>query len=146
MPILDNLVSSNAARAADKMDARSGYIFLIIALLALAGFIIGQVWLARRFKRTINVGMLASAAVLLVIALASLIAAIQVSSTLLRVFPDARIVQTHRAQLDHQRQLRRCQHGRGCPDRCQQREVERKPDADRTRIRAGIRDGVEVLG
>ena len=82
LPILDNLVSSNAARAADKMDARSGYIFLIIALLALAGFIIGQVWLARRFKRTINVGMLASAAVLLVIALASLIAAIQVSSTL----------------------------------------------------------------
>ena len=82
LPILDNLVSSNAARAADKMDARTGYIFLIIALLALAGVIIGQVWLARRFKRTINVGMLASAAVLLVIAVASLMTAIQVGSTL----------------------------------------------------------------
>ena len=64
------------------MDARTGYIFLIIALLALAGVIIGQVWLARRFKRTINVGMLASAAVLLVIAVASLMTAIQVGSTL----------------------------------------------------------------
>jgi hypothetical protein len=82
LPILDSLVSSNAARAADDMDARAGYIFPIIALLALAGVIIGQVWLARRFKRKINVGMLASAAVLLVIAIASLIAAIQLSSTL----------------------------------------------------------------
>jgi hypothetical protein len=82
LPILDNLVSSNAARAADKMDARAGYIFLIITLLALGGLIIGQVWLARRFKRTINVGMLASAGVLLVVAVASLIAAIQVGSTL----------------------------------------------------------------
>jgi hypothetical protein len=82
LPILDNLVSSNATRAADDMDARAGYIFPIIALLALAGVIIGQVWLARRFKRKINVGMLASAAVLLVITIASLIAAIQLSSTL----------------------------------------------------------------
>jgi hypothetical protein len=82
LPILDNLVSSNAARAADKMDARTGYVFLIIAVLALAGVIIGQVWLARRFKRTINVGMLASAAVLLVIAVATLMAAIQVGSAL----------------------------------------------------------------
>jgi hypothetical protein len=82
LPILDNLVSSNAARAAGDMDARAGFIFPIIALLALAGVIIGQVWLARRFKRKINVGMLASAAVLLVIMVASLIAAIQLSSTL----------------------------------------------------------------
>jgi hypothetical protein len=82
LPILDNLVSSNAARAADDMDARAAYIFPIIALLALAGVIVGQVWLARRFKRKINVGMLASAAVLLVIAVASLIAAIQLNSAL----------------------------------------------------------------
>jgi hypothetical protein len=82
LPILDNLVSSNAARAADEMDVGAGYIFPIIALLALAGVIIGQVWLARRFKRKINVGMLASAAVLLVITIASLIAALQLSSTL----------------------------------------------------------------
>jgi hypothetical protein len=82
LPILDNLVSSNAARAADDMGALTGYIFPIIALLALAGVIVGQVWLARRFKRKINVGMLASAAVLLVITIASVIAALQLSSTL----------------------------------------------------------------
>jgi hypothetical protein len=82
LPILDNLVSSNAARAAKDMDARFGFIFPIIALLALAGVIIAQVWLARRFKRKINVGMLASAAVLLLITIASLIAATQLSSTL----------------------------------------------------------------
>jgi hypothetical protein len=82
LPILDNLVSSNAARAADDMGALAGYVFPIIALLALAGVIVGQVWLARQFKRKINVGMLASAAVLLVIAIASVIAALQLSSTL----------------------------------------------------------------
>ena len=64
------------------MDALAGFIFPIIALLALAGVIIAQVWLARRFKRKINIGMLASAAVLLLITIASLIAAIQLSSTL----------------------------------------------------------------
>lgn len=82
LPILDNLVSSNAARAADDMGALAGYVFPIIALLALAGVIVGQVWLARQFKRKINVGMLASAAVLLVITIASVIAALQLSSTL----------------------------------------------------------------
>ena len=44
--------------------------------------IVGQVWLARRFRRTINVGMLASAAVLLVITVGGLIAVQQLSSSL----------------------------------------------------------------
>jgi hypothetical protein len=82
LPILDNLVSANATRAGDAMNARVGYIFPIIALLGLAGVIIGQVWLARRFRRTINVGMLASAAVLLVLVVGSLIAAQLLGSTL----------------------------------------------------------------
>jgi hypothetical protein len=82
LPILDNLVSSNAARADDDMDARVGYALPVISLLALVLLIIGQIWLARRFKRTINVGMLASAAVLLVITVGGLIAAQQLSSTL----------------------------------------------------------------
>jgi hypothetical protein len=82
LPILDNLVSANAARAGDAMNARVGYIFPIIALLGLAGVIVGQVWLARRFRRTINVGMLASAAVLLVLVVGSLIAAQLLGSTL----------------------------------------------------------------
>ena len=82
LPILDNLISSNAARAADQMDARIGYLFPVISLLAMAGVIVGQVWLARRFRRTINVGMLASAAVLLVLTVGGLIAVQQLSSSL----------------------------------------------------------------
>jgi hypothetical protein len=82
MPILDNLVSSNAARAADDMDARVGYVFPVIALLGLVWVIVGQIWLARRFKRRINVGMLVSAAVLLVLTVGGLLAAQQLSSSL----------------------------------------------------------------
>lgn len=82
LPILDNLVSSNAARAADGMDARVGYVLPVISLLALVGVIVGQIWLARRFKRRINVGMLASAVVLLVITVGGLLAAQQLKSTL----------------------------------------------------------------
>jgi hypothetical protein len=82
LPILDNLVSSNAARAADDMDARIGYVLPAISLLALIGLIVGQIWLARRFRRTINVGMLASAAALFVITIGALIALQLLSSSL----------------------------------------------------------------
>jgi hypothetical protein len=84
LPILDNLVSSNATRAANQMDPPTGYIYVfpVISLLALIGVIIGQVWLARRFRRTINVGMLTSAIVLLVITLGGLVAVQQLSSSL----------------------------------------------------------------
>jgi hypothetical protein len=82
IPILDNLVSSNATRAADQMDARLGYIFPGISLVALVGVIVAQVWLARRFRRTINVGMLACAIVLLVITTAALVSVQQLNSAL----------------------------------------------------------------
>ena len=82
LPILDNLVSSNAARAADEMDARIGYVVPVISLLALVVLIVGQIWLARRFRRTINVGMLASAAALFVIMVGGLIAVQQLGSSL----------------------------------------------------------------
>jgi hypothetical protein len=82
LPILDNLISSNAARAADDMDARIGYVLPVISVLALVVLIVGQIWLARRFKRTINVGMLASAVALLVITVGGLIAVQQLSSSL----------------------------------------------------------------
>jgi len=84
LPILDNLVSSNATRAAEHMDPPMSYIYIfpVISLLALIGVIVVQVWLARRFRRTINVGMLACAVVLLVITAGALLAALQLSSTL----------------------------------------------------------------
>jgi hypothetical protein len=84
LPILENLVSSNATRAAEHMDPPMSYIYIfaVISLLALIGVIVAQVWLARRFRRTINVGMLACAVVLLVITAGALIAAQQLNSTL----------------------------------------------------------------
>ncbi|HKX15225.1 MAG TPA: hypothetical protein VJN19_08540 [Propionibacteriaceae bacterium] len=82
LPILDNLVSANASRAADEMDARAGYFVPIIALIGLVGVIAGLIWLARRFRRTFNVGMLAGAIVLLIMVVGSLIAVQQLRSAL----------------------------------------------------------------
>ncbi|HEX7211946.1 MAG TPA: hypothetical protein VF241_13565 [Propionibacteriaceae bacterium] len=82
LPILDNLVSANAARAADEMKAGAGYIVLVLAVLGLGAVIAAQIWLARTFKRTINVGMVASAAVLLIIVIGSLVAVLQLRGAL----------------------------------------------------------------
>ena len=82
LPILDNLVSANTARAADEMQAGAGYIVLVLALLGLGAVVAAQIWLARTFKRTINVGMVASAAVLLLIVIGSLVAVLQLRGAL----------------------------------------------------------------
>jgi hypothetical protein len=81
MPILDSLVRTNAERATDRMAVWIGWAFVIVTLLGLAAVVIGQVWLARRFKRTINVGMLACSAVLLVALVGGAIALQQLSGT-----------------------------------------------------------------
>ena len=73
LPILDNLVDANAARATDQMKAGAGYIVAVVTLVGLVGVIIAQVWLARRFRRTFNVGMLASSIVLFILLVGSLI-------------------------------------------------------------------------
>ena len=65
LPILDNLVSANAERARDRMATWIGLVFVIVAALGLAAVVVGQVWLARRFRRTVNRGLLASSIVLL---------------------------------------------------------------------------------
>jgi hypothetical protein len=65
LPILDTLVATNAERASVRMDMRLGAIFVVLTLLALAAMIAGQLWLASRFKRRINMGMLAASIVLL---------------------------------------------------------------------------------
>ena len=58
LPILDTLVAVNAQRAADEMDARPGWWFEAIGLVLLAGFVLAMIFVARTFRRTINVGML----------------------------------------------------------------------------------------
>lgn len=66
LPILDLLVSTNATRAGDAMDLRPGYVFVAVALLGLVATGLAHQWLARRFRRRINVGVLAAAIVLLI--------------------------------------------------------------------------------
>jgi hypothetical protein len=81
LPILDALVGSNAERATTRMDMRLGYLFVAIAVLGLAAVIAGQVWLARRFKRTINRGMLAASIALLLALVGGFVGLQQVSGT-----------------------------------------------------------------
>jgi hypothetical protein len=67
LPILDTLVKVNAERAADEMDSRAGWWFALVGVLVLAGFVLTMVWLARTFRRTLNVGVLIGAVVLLAV-------------------------------------------------------------------------------
>jgi hypothetical protein len=66
LPILDNLVAANAERAGGEMDASIGWVFLGVGVLVLGGLVAAQVWLARRFRRTINTGLAAATALILV--------------------------------------------------------------------------------
>ena len=80
LPILDALVSTNADRATIRMDMRLGYVFVAIAVLGLAAVVAGQVWLARRFKRRINLGMLTASIALLAALVGGTIGLQQVSA------------------------------------------------------------------
>ena len=80
LPILDALVSTNAERATMRMDMWLGYVFVGIAVLGLAAVVAGQVWLSRRFKRTINMGMLTASIALLAALVGGTIGLQQVSS------------------------------------------------------------------
>ena len=81
LPILDTLVATNAERATTRMDMRLGYVFVVIAVLGLAAMIAGQVWLARRFKRRVNLGMLAASVALLAALVGGTIGVQQLSAT-----------------------------------------------------------------
>lgn len=78
LPILDNLVAANLQRAESEMSAGHPILFQIAGILILVGYLLGMVWLARRFKRTINAGLLIGALTLL---LALIIGGIVVSAT-----------------------------------------------------------------
>lgn len=72
LPILDLLVSTNSTRARDEMDLRIGYLFVAVSLLALVAGVLAHQWLARRFRRRVNVGVLLAALLLLVAFVAGL--------------------------------------------------------------------------
>ncbi len=73
LPVLDELVAANAERAGSRMRVGGALVFPVVVALALAGLVLAQVWLARRFHRRINPGVLA-ASVLLLVALAASVA------------------------------------------------------------------------
>lgn len=78
LPILDNLVAANSQRASDEMDNAAIYWFGLVGLAVLGGLIYSQRWLARRFKRRANVGMVAAS---LLVALALLVGVFSLGRT-----------------------------------------------------------------
>lgn len=85
LPILDNLVRANAERAYDEMNLRIGYIFIVITVLALAAAVFDNLWLSRRFKRTLNVGVLSATLLLLLALLVGSICLFQVRNAVAEV-------------------------------------------------------------
>lgn len=73
LPVLDELVAANAARAEQRMSVAWGVVFPVLTLAALVGLVLAQRWLSRRFHRRINSGMAAATVVLLVTLLTSLV-------------------------------------------------------------------------
>lgn len=78
LPILDNLVAANTERADQEMAATHPLLFQIAGVVILVGYVLAMIWLARRFKRTINVGVLIAGITLL---LSLIIGGIVVSAT-----------------------------------------------------------------
>ncbi len=78
LPILDNLVAANLQRAESEMTAVHPLLFQITGVLILIGYALAMVWMARRFKRTINLGLLVGGLTLL---LSLIIGGIIVSAT-----------------------------------------------------------------
>lgn len=74
LPILDNLVEANADRAASQMNAWISFLFGVVGLVVLVGFGWCQLWLARRFKRRFNVGLVIATGVGLLTLIVGLIA------------------------------------------------------------------------
>ena len=67
LPIVKNLVEANTTRANNAMGVSApAVIFAILGVLLLAALVLALVWLARTFKRWVNTGLVAAAAVVLV--------------------------------------------------------------------------------
>ncbi len=74
LPLLDNLVTANAQRAESQMGVWPIAILAVAGLGALAALVLAQVWLARRFRRRVNPGVVAATVVVLVTWVIGLIA------------------------------------------------------------------------
>jgi hypothetical protein len=81
LPILTNLVEANTTRANNAMDVQTPAVaFAILGVLVLAGLILALVWVARTFRRWVNTGLVAAAAVVLATAVGGTIGLATTSS------------------------------------------------------------------
>lgn len=81
MPILDNLVAANTDRAGDEMDPGQALTFKLVGIATLVMLVLAMYWVARRFRRTLNLGLLAAAVLVLVTLIAGSIALGSLSNT-----------------------------------------------------------------
>lgn len=80
LPILRNLVEANSTRAGDAMSSLLWLVFPIVGLLALAATVAATVWVALRFRRKVNPGLVSAVAVLLVFWVVGLVVLFQTAS------------------------------------------------------------------
>lgn len=89
LPVLDNLNTANTGRAADEMDLGWAWVLVAVGVLALAALVATMVWVARRFRRRINVGLLSATAVVAVALLGSVLGLSALSRHLAEVRNDS---------------------------------------------------------
>ena len=128
LPLLDNLVTANAQRAESQMGVWPIAILAVAGSVALAALVLAQVWLARRFRRRVNPGVVAATVVVLLTWVIGLIA---VGATGAAV------------NADQGRFVRRRQRRGDRPHPGLQRQVEREPHPDRPRVRRRLREGLD---
>lgn len=85
LPALDTLVAVNADRAAGEMATRPAIWAEVTGVLVLIGFGLIMVFLARTFRRTLNLGMLIGAVVLLLAVVGGAVVLTQTGNSLRRL-------------------------------------------------------------
>lgn len=65
LPLLDNLVTANESRASQQLRSLDNAWFEVIGLACLIVLLVAMVWVARRFRRVLNLGLLAAALLVL---------------------------------------------------------------------------------
>lgn len=80
LPVLANLNRANQERALSEMSSHLQWVLLVVGLLALVSVGLTMRWVAHRFRRRLNVGLAASAGVLVV----SLVLGMIILSTVIR--------------------------------------------------------------
>lgn len=66
LPVLDNLVEANTDRAGQEMDPGQAITFKLMGIATLVVLLLTMYWVARRFHRTLNLGLVAAAVLVLI--------------------------------------------------------------------------------